>query len=144
MVVFLTGAGLSKESGIPTFRGQDELWKKHRAEELAATQAFERNPKLVWEWYDYRRKMIFGAKPNKCHLLIAQLEKKLKNVKVITQNVDGLHEMAGSSNVLELHGNIWKVRCTVCDYKEINLEVPSSRIPPNCPKCDAIVRPEVV
>lgn len=144
LTVVLTGAGISKESGIPTFRGEDGLWKKYNPEELATPWAFQRNPALVWEWYDYRRRIISKAKPNKCHLLIAEFEERFKNVRVITQNVDGLHEAAGSTNVIKLHGNIWKVKCTKCDFRGINREVPLSKIPPECPKCGSIVRPDVV
>jgi len=102
-----------------------------KTRELATPEAFRKNPKLVWEFYDERRVNIASAKPNKAHLLIAEIEKKLPKVVVITQNVDGLHQRAGSENVIELHGNIWKVRCTKCGKEEYNYEAPLKEIPPN-------------
>ncbi|MGB9668220.1 MAG: SIR2 family NAD-dependent protein deacylase [Thermosulfidibacteraceae bacterium] len=142
-IVVLTGAGISHESGIPTFRGKDGLWEKYKPEELATPWAFEKNPKLVWEWYNYRREIIAKAKPNECHYLIAELEKE-KDLTLITQNIDGLHELAGSRDIIELHGNIWRVKCTKCSYKEINRDVPLKEIPPKCPKCVGLLRPDVV
>lgn len=140
----LTGAGISAESGIPTFRGQDGLWRQFRAEDLATPEAFERDPKLVWEWYDWRRQIIAGREPNPGHLILARWETELPVFILITQNVDGLHRRAGSKNVLELHGNIWQARClkegTVLDYFESAL----SSIPPHCPSCGGLLRPNVV
>jgi NAD-dependent deacetylase len=106
-VVVLTGAGISAESGIPTFRGKDGLWKQFRAEDLATPEAFERDPALVWEWYDWRRRIIARREPNAGHLILARWEEELPGFVLITQNVDGLHRRAGSKNILELHGNIW-------------------------------------
>ncbi len=141
----LTGAGISAESGIPTFRGKDGLWNKYDPTELATPTAFARDPKLVWEWYNWRRKLIAKAEPNPAHLAMARLEKiKGNNFAVITQNVDGLHRKAGNENVLEVHGNIWKVRCTSCSYEEFNYKVPLPEIPPVCPECGALLRPGVV
>ncbi len=140
-VVFVTGAGISQESGIPTFRGKDGLWRNYDAMKLATINAFYDNPKLVWEWYNERRKNIFSAEPNLGHTAIAELEKFVKVV-VLTQNIDGLHQRAGSTEVLELHGSIVKIKCTVCDFKnEILTEF--IRIPPLC-KCGNILRPDVV
>ena len=140
-VVFVTGAGISQESGIPTFRGKDGLWRNYDAMKLATINAFYDNPKLVWEWYNERRKNIFSAEPNLGHKAIAELEKFVKVV-VLTQNIDGLHQRAGSTEVLELHGSIVKIKCTVCDFKnEILTEF--IRIPPLC-KCGNILRPDVV
>jgi NAD-dependent deacetylase len=140
-IVFVTGAGISQESGIPTFRGNDGLWRNHDAMKLAIIDAFYENPKLVWEWYNERRSNIFAASPNQGHKAIAELEKYVEVV-VLTQNIDGLHQKAGSSNVLELHGSIVKIKCTVCDFKnEIVTEF--SEIPPLC-KCGNILRPNVV
>lgn len=141
-IVFVTGAGISQESGIPTFRGKDGLWRKYDSMQLATIDAFYNNPKLVWEWYQERRKKIFNAKPNPGHAAIAELE-NYKEVIVLTQNIDGLHQRAGSTNVLELHGSIIRIRCTVCDFKD---EIPNSfdSLPPKCRKCDNILRPDVV
>ncbi len=142
-IVVLTGAGISQESGIPTFRGKEGWWEKYKPEELATPWAFEKNPKLVWEWYNYRREIIDRAKPNECHTLLAELE-KVKDLTIVTQNIDGLHERAGSKDIIELHGNIWRVKCTNCSYKGYNREVPLKEIPPKCPNCGSIIRPDVV
>jgi len=140
-IVVVTGAGISQESGIPTFRGKDGLWKKHDPMKLATIDAFYDDPKLVWEWYEDRRKNILAAEPNPGHIAIAELEKFVKVV-ILTQNIDGLHQKSGSTNVLELHGSIIRIKCTVCDFKD---EI-SSRfegLPPRC-KCGEILRPDVV
>lgn len=140
-IVFVTGAGISQESGIPTFRGKDGLWRNHSAMRLASIEAFNQDPEFVWEWYNERRKNIFEAKPNGGHLAIAKLE-KYANVTVLTQNIDGLHQKAGSTKVLELHGSIIRIKCTVCDFKnETDEEI--TEIPPKC-KCGNILRPDVV
>lgn len=140
-IVFVTGAGISQESGIPTFRGKDGLWRNYDAMKLATIEAFYDDPKLVWEWYNERRHNIFTAKPNLGHKAIAEME-KYSEVVILSQNIDGLHQRAGSSQVLELHGSIVKIKCTVCDYKdEINTEF--SEIPPLC-TCGNILRPDVV
>ena len=140
-IVFVTGAGISQESGIPTFRGKDGLWRNYDAMKLATIDAFYDNPKLVWEWYNERRRNIFAAQPNLGHKAIAKLEKYVQVV-VLTQNIDGLHQKAGSSKVLELHGSIVKIKCTVCDYKD-EIITEFSEIPPLC-KCGNILRPDVV
>ncbi|HYL66409.1 MAG TPA: NAD-dependent deacylase [Nitrosopumilaceae archaeon] len=140
-IVFVTGAGISQESGIPTFRGKDGLWRKYDAMQLATIDAFYENPKLVWEWYEERRKNILAAKPNAGHHTIADLE-KIKQVRVLTQNIDGLHQRAGSSQVYELHGSIVTIKCTVCDFKE-KIAESFSELPPIC-KCNNILRPDVV
>ena len=140
-IVFVTGAGISQESGIPTFRGKDGLWRKYDAMQLATIDAFYENPKLVWEWYEERRKNILAAKPNAGHVTIADLE-KYKQVRVLTQNIDGLHQRAGSSKVFELHGSIITVKCTVCDFKE-KIAASFSELPPRC-KCGNMLRPDVV
>jgi len=140
-IVAVTGAGISQESGIPTFRGKDGLWRNHDAMKLATIDAFYDNPKLVWEWYNERRRNIFQAQPNQGHKAIAELE-KYAQVTVLTQNIDGLHQKAGSSKVLELHGSIVKIKCSVCDYnEEILTEI--SNLPPLC-KCGNVLRPDVV
>jgi len=140
-IVVVTGAGISQESGIPTFRGKDGLWRNHDAMKLATIDAFYDNPKLVWMWYNERRTNIFAAKPNSGHKAIAELE-KYAQVAVLTQNIDGLHQKAGSTEVLELHGSIIKIKCSVCDYKE-EILTEFSEIPPIC-KCGNILRPDVV
>ena len=113
-VVVLTGAGISAESGVPTFRGEDGLWKKFRPEELATFDAFMANPELVWEWYEYRRKIIEEIKPNPAHLALVEFQNHFEQFDLITQNVDGLHNQAGSKNVVELHGNIKRNKCIRC------------------------------
>ncbi|MCJ8305643.1 MAG: NAD-dependent deacylase [Nitrosopumilus sp.] len=140
-IVFVTGAGISQESGIPTFRGKDGLWRNYNAMELATIDAFYKNPKLVWEWYNERRKNIFVAQPNLGHKAIAELE-KYAEVVILTQNIDGLHQKAGSTKVLELHGSIVKIKCSVCDFKD-EMITEFSEIPPLC-KCGNILRPDVV
>ena len=140
-IVFVTGAGISQESGIPTFRGKDGLWRNYNAMELATIDAFYENPKLVWEWYNERRENIFSASPNQGHKAIADLEKYAKVI-ILTQNIDGLHQKAGSSKVLELHGSIVKIKCTVCDFRD-EIITKFSEIPPLC-KCGNILRPDVV
>ena len=140
-IVFVTGAGISHESGIPTFRGKEGLWRNYDPMKLATIDAFNDNPKLVWEWYNERRKNIFQSQPNLGHNAIAELE-KYAQVVVLTQNIDGLHQKAGSSKVLELHGSIIRIKCSVCDFNdEIVTEI--SEIPPMC-KCGNILRPDVV
>ncbi|UCE17732.1 MAG: NAD-dependent deacylase [Gemmatimonadota bacterium] len=140
-VAVLTGAGISAESGVPTFRGQDGLWKKYRPEELANFDAFMRNPTLVWEWYNYRRELISEVDPNPGHYALAQLEKMCDTFTLITQNVDGLHQRAGSKRVLELHGNITKNRCVSCSKTD-----GVSRTIDDLPHCDCggLLRPDVV
>ncbi len=140
-IVFVTGAGISQESGIPTFRGKDGLWRNYDAMKLATIDAFYDNPKLVWEWYNERRRNIFAAQANLGHKAIAELEKYVQ-VMVLTQNIDGLHQKAGSSEVLELHGSIVKIKCSVCDFKD-EIITEFSEIPPLC-KCGNILRPDVV
>ncbi|MFQ5721727.1 MAG: NAD-dependent deacetylase [Candidatus Aminicenantales bacterium] len=143
-IAVLTGAGISAESGIPTFRGEDGLWKTYRAEELATPSAFSHNPKLVWEWYNWRRTIIFTKKPNPGHKALAEWEKIFPSFVPITQNIDGLHQKAGSHNILELHGNIWRLRCLKEGTVIENHEVPLKEIPPLCPHCQALLRPDVV
>jgi NAD-dependent deacetylase len=140
-IVFVTGAGISQESGIPTFRGNDGLWRKYDPMQLATIDAFYENPKLVWEWYEDRRKNILAAKPNAGHVAIADLA-KYKEVWVLTQNIDGLHQRAGSENVLELHGSIITIKCTSCDFKD-KIANSFPEVPPLC-KCGNILRPDVV
>jgi NAD-dependent deacetylase len=142
-VTALTGAGISAESGIPTFRGPEGLWNSYRPEELATPEAFARDPELVWRWYDWRRGIVARADPNAAHIGLAALQQR-QAMTVITQNVDGLHGKAGSRELIELHGNIWKVRCTSCALIAANTEVPLATIPPVCRRCGELVRPHIV
>lgn len=142
-VVVLTGAGVSAESGVPTFRGTDGLWRQYRAEDLATPEAFRRDPGLVWEWYDWRRQLVATCQPNPAHRAIAALERDAPEFLLITQNVDGLHRKAGSVRVVELHGNLWRVRCVRDERTTENLEAPLQDIPPRC-TCGGLLRPDVV
>ena len=141
-VVVLTGAGISAESGVPTFRGPGGLWREYRPEDLATPEAFARDPRLVWEWYDWRRRKIAEAKPNLGHYALVTLEKRAADLTLITQNVDGLHPLAGSRNVLEIHGNLWRTRCLSCHEVRENREL-LPRLPPRC-ACEGLLRPDVV
>jgi NAD-dependent deacetylase len=142
--VALTGAGVSAESGVPTFRdAQTGLWANFKPEELATPQAFRRNPKLVWEWYAWRREKVQAVEPNAGHHALAQLERLVPEFTLITQNVDGLHQRADSENVIELHGNITRVKCfregtIVGDWRT------DGEVPPRCPRCGDYLRPDVV
>lgn len=143
-VVASTGSGISAESGVPTFRGEEGLWKTYRAEELATPMAFQHNPQLVWEWYDWRRQVMASKEPNAGHQVLAEWEKAFPHFTLITQNIDGLHAKAGSQNPLELHGNIWKLRCTHEGTISENFDAPLSDLPPRCPQCGSLLRPHVV
>ena len=141
-VVALTGAGISAESGVPTFRGAEGLWKKRQAEDLARPEAFEAHPELVWEFYNWRREQVAGCEPNEAHRALAELERVAPNFLLITQNVDGLHGQAGSRKVVEMHGSLWQVKCTVCTYaREDRAKLPEL---PECPVCGHLLRPGVV
>jgi NAD-dependent deacetylase len=142
-IAVLTGAGVSAESGVPTFRGAGGLWKRQRAENLATPEAFARDPKLVWEWYDWRRGVLADVKPNPGHYALAELERRSPNFTLITQNVDGLHELAGSRKVLRVHGSIWTLRCLGCGREEENRRSPLAELPPRC-ECGGVLRPGVV
>lgn len=140
--VALAGAGVSAESGVPTFRGPNGLWKTYRPEDLATPEAFERDPFLVWEWYNFRREKIASVAPNPAHYALARLEGLKSAFTLITQNVDGLHCLAGSRNILEIHGSIWALRCTACGNSSENRDVPI-KILPRC-ACGGLLRPGVV
>ncbi|MFH1515987.1 MAG: NAD-dependent deacylase, partial [bacterium] len=142
-ITFLTGAGVSAESGIPTFRGVKGLWEKVDVQKLATPEGFEEDPKLVWEWYNTRRQSMGECSPNNAHNTCVKLEKSGYDVQVVTQNIDGLHNLSGSENVLELHGNIWKVRCTRNCGVWIDRTVPFPDLPPLC-ACGSYLRPHVV
>ncbi|MCP4540717.1 MAG: NAD-dependent deacylase [Chloroflexi bacterium] len=143
-VVVLTGAGISAESGVPTFRGKGGLWRNFRPQELATLEAFRRDPVLVWEWYDWRRGLIGTCAPNAAHETLVEMEAALPDFTLITQNVDGLHQIAGSQNMLELHGNIWRTRCLDCGDIITDRQVSLSEVPPHCAQCDGLLRPDVV
>lgn len=141
--VVLTGAGVSVESGVPTFRDpQTGLWSRYGPEDLATAEAFERDPALVWQWYQWRREQIEMARPNAGHLALAALEHLTGHLTLVTQNVDGLHQMAGSRNVLEFHGNIHRNRCSV-EQQVVDVDVRGTTKPPRCPRCGARLRPDV-
>ena len=142
-VAALTGAGISAESGLPTFRGPGGLWRQRRPEELARREAFAKDPKLVWEWYNWRRSVIAEAQPNAAHLALASLEQAVPGFTLITQNVDGLHDRAGSRRVLKVHGDIWTVRCVACGRERRELRASIEELPPRC-ECGGIERPGVV
>jgi NAD-dependent deacetylase len=143
LIAVLTGAGVSAESGVPTFRGEQGMWEKHRPEDLATPGAFARDPRTVWEWYDYRRGICASREPNPAHRAISRLEEVFPRFLLITQNVDDLHRRSGSRSVVELHGNIFRVRCTRCGERTSNRQVPLSEIPPLC-SCGGMLRPDVV
>lgn len=142
-VAVLTGAGISAESGVPTFRdAQNGLWESYRPEDLATPEAFARDPALVWSWYAWRRELVGGVEPNAGHRALAELEQRVPGFILATQNVDGLHRRAGSRNVLELHGNISR---TICSFEHEAVEPDGLEgEPPLCPSCGAYLRPDVV
>lgn len=156
-ITVLTGAGISAESGIPTFRGAGGLWKQFRAEDLATPEAFHRDPRLCWEWYDWRRSVISKVQPNAGHYALADLERRGGAFTLITQNVDGLHSAArsgaplggrrgapsGGEMLIEVHGSIWKLRCTECGREWLDRSVPLTLLP-RCAACGALARPGVV
>jgi NAD-dependent deacetylase len=147
-ITVLTGAGVSAASGVPTFRGADGLWKNFRPETLATAEAFDRDPKLVWEWYAWRRSRIAACEPNAAHRALAGWSRRFRNFSLITQNVDGLHERAGTQNTIRLHGSIWEVSCwqgCATSPKRWRDETLSfAEIPPRCPHCGGLIRPGVV
>lgn len=143
-VVVLTGAGVSQESGLRTFRdAQTGLWAQYKPEDLASPEAFARDPKLVWDWYTWRREAIKGVRPNPGHYALVEMEKRIPEFSLITQNVDGLHRFAGSKNVLELHGNIQRVRCSQCGTFAETWGDDSETVPA-CEICGGLLRPDVV
>jgi NAD-dependent deacetylase len=143
-VLALTGAGISAESGIPTFRGRDGWWRKEDPTRLATQAAFDRDPANVWEWYQYRRGLVAGAEPNPGHRALVALERAGRDVMVATQNVDDLHERAGSGDVVHIHGSIWRVRCEGCHAERHETAHPLPELPPRCPACGSLLRPAVV
>ncbi|MEK6712407.1 MAG: NAD-dependent deacylase [Nitrospinota bacterium] len=148
-VAVLTGAGVSAESGVPTFRGAGGLWRSHNPLTLASVQAFARDPKLVWEFYNWRREVLAPLKPNPGHYALAAIEARAPRFTLVTQNVDNLHRAAGSANLIELHGNLWRVRCSNMDCGEAFLpredrRVPIEPLPPVCGRCGSLLRPHIV
>lgn len=144
-VVVLTGAGISAESGVPTFRGPGGLWRNYRPEDLATPEAFARDPKTVWEWYAWRREKVAACRPNAAHRTLVEIEERIGQgaFTLVTQNVDGLHEAAGSRNVLRLHGSLWSLRCTREGTRFENRGA-LGELPPRCASCGALLRPDVV
>jgi NAD-dependent deacetylase len=143
-VAVLTGAGVSAESGVPTFRdAQTGMWAKFSPEELATPRAFRKNPKLVWEWYCWRRKLVAGAHPNPAHIALAEMELLFPVFHLVTQNVDGLHQRAGSRTVVELHGNITRSKC-FDEGTIFTTWTETGEVPPHCPNCGGMLRPDVV
>ena len=142
-IAVLTGAGISAESGLPTFRGPGGLWRKYRAEDLARPETFARDPKMVWEWYNWRRSVMARAEPNAGHRALVEIEQRFPNFTLITQNVDGLHDRAGSRKILKVHGDIWTVRCCSCERERIDRNDSLPEIPPRC-FCGGVERPGVV
>ncbi len=166
-ILILTGAGVSAESGVPTFRGPDGLWKTHRPEALATPEAFQADPRLVWEWYGWRRERVGACRPNAAHAAIARLTLGNENARLVTQNVDGLHELALEEAVSEgcsstgsaeravptraapirLHGSLFRTRCTGCDDRTMDrrpVDAASEATLPRCKRCGALLRPDVV
>jgi len=147
-ITVLTGAGVSAASGVPTFRGAQGLWRNYSPQELATPEAFRRDPVLVWEWYNWRRELISRCRPNAAHEVLAAWSRRYPDFTLITQNVDGLHEKAGTENVLRFHGSIWEVSCwdgcSTSPARWRDESVPLKEIPPHCPYCGGLVRPGVV
>jgi NAD-dependent deacetylase len=149
-IAVLTGAGISAESGVPTFReAQTGLWERYNAEELATPQAFVGNPKLVWEWYAWRRQLISKVAPNPAHYALVDMAERVPRLTLITQNIDSLHQRAGSHDVIELHGNISRTKCFDCgtklfDQQELELDLANDQMMPRCDYCGGLLRPDVV
>jgi len=142
-VAILTGAGISAESGVPTFRGPGGVWENESIMELATPQGFARNPDKVWRWYEERRRGVSACAPNAGHRALADYEARHPGVTLITQNIDGLHQAAGSRNVVELHGALFRVRCTRDGTAHEDRRVPLPEVPPRC-ACGALLRPDIV
>lgn len=140
-IAALTGAGVSAESGIPTFRSNGGFWQNRRFEDLASPEGFARDPKFVWEWYEERRRGIAAAQPNAGHEALAAMERRAEDFSLITQNVDGLHDLAGSRKVIKLHGDIWVVRCISCGNERVERGL-LMKLPPYC-GCGGMLRPGV-
>lgn len=143
-IAALTGAGVSAESGIPTFRSNGGYWRTNRLEDLATPEGFARDPKFVWTWYEERRRGMAEARPNAGHMALAALERRAEAFTLVTQNVDGLHDLAGSRNLIKLHGDIWAVRCLGCGVERVDRsQFAPEDLPPRC-GCGGMLRPGVV
>ena len=147
-ITVMTGAGISAASGVPTFRGPEGLWRNYAPEQLATPEAFRRDPGLVWEWYGWRRELIAKCRPNPAHDVLAAWSRRSPGFALITQNVDGLHERAGTQNVIRFHGSIWEVlcwqSCSTSPARWWDDSVPFAKSPPPCPYCGGLLRPGVV
>lgn len=145
-VVVLTGAGVSAESGVPTFRGGGgaAVWRGMDATQLSSAQMVGENLSLVWEWFEYRRGVLKDCQPNPAHVALSDWQDRFQRFTLVTQNIDGLHTRAGSRDVLELHGNIWRGRCTACRATQELTQTPLPVVPPTCAVCHAALRPDVV
>ena len=147
-ITVMTGAGVSAASGIPTFRGPGGLWRDFRPEQLATAEAFARDPRLVWEWYAWRRELVAKATPNRAHEVLAAWSRRYEGFRLITQNVDGLHERAGTASVVRYHGSLWELSCwDGCAHapeRWTDETVPFAELPPRCPHCGGLARPGVV
>ncbi len=142
-IAVLTGAGISAESGIPTFRGTDGLWRGKDPAELFTPEALADDPLQIWQFYDELRTRIARAEPNAGHRALAALAQG-RAVTIATQNIDGLHQRAGSREVIELHGTLWALRCAACAFAAEDTRAPLPALPPRCPRCDGILRPDIV
>lgn len=144
-VVALTGAGISAESGVPTFRGEGGIWRSHRAQDLATPQAFQHHPARVWAFYHFRRRLVHSCQPNPAHYTLAEIESQLGNqFTLITQNVDGLHNLAGSHSLIEIHGSMWQIKCSRCQKSWPDRNLYAEDELPACPTCGQMARPDVV
>ena len=142
-ITVLTGAGISAESGIATYRDADGLWNNFRAEDFSSVESFKKDPKMVWDWYKERRRLMAAAEPNAGHKALAEMERRNMQFMLLTQNIDGLHQRAGTDNIVELHGSVWRLRCTMClDEWEYRGEMDSGM--PFCGSCHGLARPAVV
>ncbi len=147
-VTVVTGAGVSAASGVPTFRGAGGLWKDFRPEDVATPEAFARDPETVWEWYAWRRELVARAKPNRAHEVLALWSRRFPDFTLVTQNVDGLHERAGTPGVIRFHGSLWDLSCadgcSLSPRRWPDERVPFPQMPPRCPHCGGLARPGVV
>ncbi|WAS93561.1 SIR2 family NAD-dependent protein deacylase [Nannocystis punicea] len=141
-IVFFTGAGMSAESGVPTYRGAGGIWKEYDYRRYACQDAFNRDPEAVWEFHNYRRGLVAACSPNRGHHIVARAGQGSARVTVVTQNIDGLHALAGSREILELHGNLWRVRCDTCNIKQQDAHVVREEL--QCDRCGGWWRPDIV
>jgi len=142
-ILVITGAGMSAESGIPTFRGEGQRWQNCDVKDLATPSAFDADPRFIWDWYLHRRSVVAASGPNAGHYALAEWSKDRSEVTVVTQNVDGLHEQAGQRNLVSVHGSLWHNRCTKCGHERIDRSIQYADLP-RSPCCDALERPAIV